>query len=59
MKKSQNVLIWLSKMVLAQHFFGQFAEAGKRHQKKNLTPAREEVCNEYDDLRVPFPVVSE
>ncbi len=46
-------------MVLAQHFFGQFAEAGKRHQKKNLTPAREEVCNEYDDLRVPFPVVSE
>jgi hypothetical protein len=35
MKKSQNMLIWLSKMVFAQHFFGQFAEAGKRHKKKN------------------------
>jgi hypothetical protein len=30
--------------------FGQVAEAGKKApKKKTLTPAREEVCNEYDD----------
>jgi hypothetical protein len=32
LKKNQNV--WLSKMVLAQHFFlVQFAEAGERHSQ--------------------------
>jgi hypothetical protein len=30
MKKNQNVLVWLSKMVLAQHFPVQDTEAGKR-----------------------------
>jgi hypothetical protein len=34
MKKSENVLAWLSKVVLAQQFcFAHFAEAGKRHIK--------------------------
>jgi hypothetical protein len=30
MKKSLKLLVWLSKMILGQHFFVQFAEAGKR-----------------------------
>jgi hypothetical protein len=29
MKKNQNILVWLSKMVLAQHFSIQDTEAGK------------------------------
>jgi hypothetical protein len=34
MKKSQNMLAWLNKTVLAQHFSQfYFAEAGKRHSK--------------------------
>ncbi len=33
MKKSQNMPVWLSKMVLAQHFCAVFAEAGNRHSK--------------------------
>jgi hypothetical protein len=33
MKKSQNMPVWLSKMVLVQHFCAVFAEAGNRHSK--------------------------
>jgi hypothetical protein len=29
MKKSQNMPVWLNKMVLAQHFLTHFAEAGE------------------------------
>jgi hypothetical protein len=32
MKKSQNMPVWLSKMILTQHFHWD-AEAGKRHSK--------------------------
>jgi hypothetical protein len=32
MKKSQNMPVWLSKMILAQHFHWD-AEAGERHSK--------------------------
>jgi hypothetical protein len=32
MKKCETMPVWLSKMVLAQHF-AEFAEAGKRHSK--------------------------
>jgi hypothetical protein len=32
MKKSQNMLVWLNKMVLAQHF-STFAKAGTQHSK--------------------------
>jgi hypothetical protein len=30
MKKNQNMLVWLSKMVFAQHFPVQDTEAGKK-----------------------------
>jgi hypothetical protein len=34
MKKSQNMLVWLNKMVLTWHFVPQFAAgAGERHSK--------------------------
>jgi len=32
MKKCETMPVWLSKMVLAQHF-AEFAEAGERHSK--------------------------
>jgi hypothetical protein len=33
LKKSQNMPVWLNKMVLAQHFCVQLVQAGKRHSK--------------------------
>jgi hypothetical protein len=33
MNQSQNMSVWLSKMILAQHYFAQFAQAGKRRSK--------------------------
>jgi hypothetical protein len=33
MKKSQNMLVWLSEIILAQHFFAHDANAGKRRTK--------------------------
>jgi hypothetical protein len=32
-KKNQNMLVWLSKMVFAQHFSTWCAEASKRHNR--------------------------
>jgi hypothetical protein len=32
-KKNQNMLVWLSKMVFAQHFSTWWAEASKRHNR--------------------------
>jgi hypothetical protein len=37
-KEKQNMPVWLSKMVLAQYFCTQFAEAGKRHSKTEHLP---------------------
>jgi hypothetical protein len=33
MKKSQNMLVWLSKIVFWLNSSAQFAEAGERHNK--------------------------
>ncbi len=49
MKKSQNMLVYLRKMVLLLHMCS--AEAGKRC-KQSCIPAREE-CNKYDLTGVP------
>jgi hypothetical protein len=39
MKKSQNMPVWLSKIVLSQNFV-QFAEASKRHSKPMHLPEK-------------------
>jgi hypothetical protein len=45
MKKSQNMLVWVNKMVLALHFCTVCS--GWQKAQQSLTPAREE-CNKYD-----------
>jgi hypothetical protein len=45
MKKTQNMLVCLSTMVLAQHFC-TFAEAGKRHSK--TVHMAEKSANKYE-----------
>jgi hypothetical protein len=45
MKKIQNMLVWVNKMVLALHFCTLCS--GWQKAQQNLTPAREE-CNKYD-----------
>jgi hypothetical protein len=46
MKKSQNMPVWLSKMVLAHQFFAQFAaEAGKRQSKAQQHLPKKSVIN--------------
>jgi hypothetical protein len=37
-EKTQNMPVWISKMVLAQHFLAEDAETGKKAQQ-SLTPA--------------------
>jgi hypothetical protein len=39
MKKSQHMLAWLSKIVLAQNF-AQLAEAAKKHSKAQHMPEK-------------------
>jgi hypothetical protein len=46
MKKSQNMLVWLRKMVLAQHYCTVCGVTGKRHSNALCTCRKE--CNEYD-----------
>ncbi len=45
MKKSQNMPVWLSKMILAQHFLQFNKAAGTRDRKAVHVPAKREECN--------------
>jgi hypothetical protein len=45
MKKSQNMLVWLCKMVLTQHFFHCFVRLVKGPALPNTC---QKECNKYD-----------
>jgi hypothetical protein len=51
MKKNQNMPFKLQKMVLQQHKFMQFVEAGKG--KQSYAPTKKE-CNKYDLTTDPY-----